>query len=53
MVDDASAVLRPDDRALLRSSLRTLAGRARIGILFAGLVDEDALTITELSLIHI
>lgn len=48
MVDDPSAVLRPDDRDLLRAALRTLAQRTRIDVLLAGLVDTGALTITEL-----
>lgn len=47
MRDDPASVLRPDDRDLLRSSLRRLAGQARVGILFAGLVEDGALTITE------
>lgn len=47
VIDHPADVLRPDDRDLLRASLRTLAARAQIGILFAGLVEDGALTITE------
>ncbi|WP_040163866.1 helix-turn-helix transcriptional regulator [Microbacterium gorillae] len=39
---------RPDDRHLLRSMLRHLAIDSGVGVLFAGLVDDDSLTITEL-----
>ena len=47
MVDDPSEALRPDDHDLLRATLRALAARSRVNVLFAGLVDDDALTITE------
>lgn len=39
---------RPDDRELLRSALRGLAAQLRLPVLYAGLVQEGSLTITEL-----
>lgn len=41
-------VHRPDDRALLRALLRRLAAHSPVNVLLAGLVDDGALTITEL-----
>lgn len=39
--------LRPNDRDLLRAAVRQIARRSGIGIVYAGLVARDALTITE------
>lgn len=38
---------RPDDRELLRSSLRTLSGRFRSAVLFAGLANQEQLRLTD------
>lgn len=39
---------RPDDRELLRSALRSLARQSGVPVLYGGLVESNALTITEL-----
>lgn len=40
--------MRPDDRAMLNAALRELARRSGLPILYGGLIERNALTITEL-----
>lgn len=47
MVTGADA-MRPDDRAMLKAALRDLAQRSGLPVLYGGLVEQKALTITEL-----
>lgn len=44
----AAEATRPDDRELLRAALRGFARSAGIPVLYGGLIDRNALTITEL-----
>ncbi|MEZ2389082.1 LuxR C-terminal-related transcriptional regulator [bacterium RCC_150] len=44
---DQNAYSRPDDRALLRASMRGLAHRFRPAVLFAGMVERNVLQLSE------